>query len=322
MGVPAIVVPDTLLALQKMASLHRKKFYIPIVAITGTNGKTTTKEMLAWILQSKYNVHKTWGNLNNHIGVPLTLLHLTTAHQISVIEMGTNHPGEIALLGSLVEPTVGLITNIGRGHLEFFETIEGVAREKLDLFKCTRSAGLLIVNKDDNYLGAYSSSGHSFFTYSFQEKVTADVHGKLALEKYHPYDKRMQLIRNGNWTIINDSYNANPDSFIPALETLLHMAEKQTCRKILVLGDMLELGKNSRHLHLEILQQAHSAGVNGIFTLGESFRQAAKNIKLKAPGKIYSFLSHQELSWALKKFIEPGDIILLKGSRGMQMEKI
>ena len=373
MGVPAIVVPDTLLALQKMASLHRKKFDIPILAITGTNGKTTTKEMLAWILQSKYNVHKTWGNLNNHIGVPLTLLHLTTAHQISVIEMGTNHPGEIALLGSLVEPTVGLITNIGRGHLEFFKNIEGVAREKLDLFKCTRADGLLIVNKDDNYLGAYSSSSHSFCTYSFQEKVTADVHGKFinltdggsgiwelnrkvtitmqvtgrhnvqnalaastaalyfgsseaeikeALEKYHPYDKRMQLIRNGNWTIINDSYNANPDSFMPALETLLHMAEKQTCRKILVLGDMLELGKTSGHLHLEILQQAQAAGVNGIFTLGESFRQAAKKIKLKTPGKIYSFLSHQELSWALKKFIEPGDIILLKGSRGMQMEKI
>jgi UDP-N-acetylmuramoyl-tripeptide--D-alanyl-D-alanine ligase len=213
--------------------------------------------------------------------------------------MGTNHPGEIALLGSLVEPTVGLITNIGRGHLEFFETIEGVAREKLDLFKCTRSAGLLIVNKDDNYLGAYSSSGHSFFTYSFQEKVTADVHGKFinltdegsgiwelnrkatitmqvtgrhnvqnalaastvalylgigeteikaALEKYHPYDKRMQLIRNGNWTIINDSYNANPDSFIPAL------ASQQTRKIVLTICNW----ENSRHA--EILGR-YSAGL-------------------------------------------------------------
>ncbi len=373
MGVPAIVVPDTLLALQKMATLHRKKFDIPILAITGTNGKTTTKEMLAWILQSKFNMHKTWGNLNNHIGVPLTLLHLTTSHQISIIEMGTNHPGEIALLGSMVEPTISLITNIGRGHLQFFKNIEGVAREKLDLFKCTKPEGLLIVNKDDIYLGAYSSSSHSFCSYSLQDAASADVHGKFislddggtgiwelnrkvvitmqvtgrhnvqnalaastaalyfgigeaeikeALEKYHPYEKRMQIIKNGNWTIINDSYNANPDSFMPALETLLHMAEKQTCRKILVLGDMLELGKTSQHLHLEILQQAHSSGVNGIFTLGESFRKAAKKIKVKAPGKIYSFLSHQELSSALKKFIEPGDIILIKGSRGMQMEKI
>jgi UDP-N-acetylmuramoyl-tripeptide--D-alanyl-D-alanine ligase len=373
MGVPAIVVADTLLALQKMASLHRKKFAIPMVAITGTNGKTTTKEMLAWILQSKLNVHKTRGNLNNHIGVPLTLLHLTTDHQCSVIEMGTNHPGEIALLGSIVEPTAGLITNIGRGHLEFFKNIEGVAREKLDLFKCTRSNGLLIVNKDDNYLGAFSSSSHSFCTYSFDDTTAADVHGKFiglsdagtgiwelngkvaitmqvtgrhnvqnalaastaalylgigeqeikeTLEKYHPYDKRMQIIRNGNWTIINDSYNANPDSFIPALETLVHLAEKQNCRKILVLGDMLELGKTSRHLHLEILQQAYSSGAHGIFTLGELFRQAAKKIKTNSSGKMYSFLSHQELSNALKKFIEPGDIILLKGSRGMQMEKI
>jgi UDP-N-acetylmuramoyl-tripeptide--D-alanyl-D-alanine ligase len=373
LGVPAIVVPDTLLALQKMAALHRKKFDIPVLAITGTNGKTTTKEMLAWILHSKYNVHRTWGNLNNHIGVPLTLLHLTTAHQISIIEMGTNHPGEIALLGSLVEPTAGLITNIGRGHLQFFKNIKGVAREKLDLFRCTKSHGLLIVNKDDLYLGAYSSSSHSFLTYSFQDAVPADVQGKFIglndggagiwelnrkvvitmqvtgqhnarnalaasaaalyfgmheeeikemLEKYHSYEKRMQIIRNGNWTIINDSYNANPDSFMPALETLLHMAKKQSCRKILVLGDMLELGKTSQTLHLEILQQAHSCGVNGIFTVGEFFHKAVKKFKVKTPGKIYSFLSHQELATALKKFIKTDDIILIKGSRGMQMEKI
>jgi len=122
MGVPAIVVPDTLQALQKMATLHRRKFDIPIVAITGTNGKTTTKEMLAWILQSKFNVHKTWGNLNNHIGVPLTLLHLTAGHQISVLEMGTNHPGEIALLAALAEPTAALITISAGAIYNFSET--------------------------------------------------------------------------------------------------------------------------------------------------------------------------------------------------------
>jgi UDP-N-acetylmuramoyl-tripeptide--D-alanyl-D-alanine ligase len=287
--------------------------------------------------------------------------------------MGTNHPGEISLLGVLAEPTAGLITNIGRGHLQFFGNTEGVAREKLDLFKCTRSHGLLIVNKDDVYLGAYSSSSHSFCTYTLQDSTSADVHGKFiglddrgngiwelnrkvtitlqvsgrhnvqnalaasaaalnfglteaeigaALGKYHPYDKRMQTIQNGNLTIINDSYNANPDSFLPALETLLHMSEKQSCRKILVLGDMLELGKSGPHLHQEILQKALACGIDGIFTLGESFRQAAKKNKLKGSGKIYTFLSHQELSSSLKKFIESGDIILLKGSRGMQMEKI
>jgi UDP-N-acetylmuramoyl-tripeptide--D-alanyl-D-alanine ligase len=372
-GVPAVVVPDTLLALQNMAALHRNKFNIPILAITGTNGKTTSKEMIAWILQSKFEVHKTRGNLNNHIGVPLTLLHLTSSHQISIIEMGTNHPGEIALLSTLVRPTIGLITNIGRGHLQFFNDIEGVAREKLDLFKYTVPSGLLIINKDDARLGAYSSPHHSFCSYSLQETTSADVHGKYiglddlgagiwelngkivinmrvtgrhnvhnalaastvalyfgfqekeiksALEKYTPYDKRMQIIKNGNWTIINDSYNANPDSFIPALETLKHMAGKQACRKILVLGDMLELGKSSDQLHLEILQLACSSGIDGIFTLGGSFRKAAKKLKVEYPGNINCFLAHQELTTALKKFIKPTDIILIKGSRGMQMEKI
>jgi UDP-N-acetylmuramoyl-tripeptide--D-alanyl-D-alanine ligase len=330
--------------------------------------------MIAWILQTKFRVHKTWGNLNNHIGVPLTLLHLTSDHQISVIEMGTNHPGEIAVLTSLVQPTMALITNIGRGHLQFFNDLDGVAREKLDLFKYTLPKGLLILNKDDARLSVYTSSSHSLYSYTLQESTTADVHGKVigfdesgtgiwklndksvinmkiagrqniqnalaastvalysgfqeeeiksALEKYTAYEKRMQIIQNGNWTIINDSYNANPDSFSPALETLLQLAAKQNCRKILVIGDMLELGNSSDQLHQEILHMAYSSNLDGIFTLGESFRKAAKKFKTKNPAAdINCFLSHQELATALKKFIKANDIILIKGSRGMQMEKI
>jgi len=373
MGTPVIVVKDTLQALQKMAALHRKKFSIPILAITGTNGKTTTKEMLAWILQAKYNIHKTWGNLNNHIGLPLTLLHLNPTHQISIIEIGTNHPGEIATLCSLVQPTAGLITNIGRGHLEFFTNIEGVAREKMELFRNVQKNGVIFINKDDPFLAGYSSSDQFLCSYSLHETVPADVHGqfiglndrgegiwklntqtvitmrvtglhnvqdalaastmalkfgcredeiKSALQQYTAYDKRMQIIRNENWTIINDSYNANPDSLLPALETLHHMATRQACRKIAILGDMLELGAVSAQLHREVLQKVRSSGLDGIFTLGEFFRHAAENLKNNNHENIRSFSSHQDLAEELKNFIKPDDIILIKGSRGMQMEKI
>jgi UDP-N-acetylmuramoyl-tripeptide--D-alanyl-D-alanine ligase len=373
MSTPVIVVKDTLQAMQKMAALHRKKYSIPILAITGTNGKTTTKEMLAWILHTKFNVHKTRGNLNNHIGVPLTLLHLNPTHQISIIEMGTNHPGEIAALSSLVHPTAALITNIGRGHLEFFTSIEGVAREKMELFRNVQEKGLVFLNKDDLFLAGYSSPTRFLYCYSLQKAVAADVHGqfeglnesgegtwklnsrtqitmqisglhniqnalaasaaalklgctedeiKTALEHYSGYDKRMQIIRNRNMIIINDSYNANPDSFLPALETLQHMAARQVCRKIAVLGDMLELGAVSAQLHQEVLQKIRTTGVDGIFILGELFRSAAENLHDAGTETIQSYSSHQELAEGLKDFIKPNDIILIKGSRGMQMEKI
>ena len=149
--------PDSLKALQQMASIYRSKFNIPLVAITGTNGKTTTKEMISWILQTRLNVHRTWGNLNNHIGVPLTLLTLNSDHQVSVLELGTNHPGEIALLSQLAKPTAGLITNIGRGHLEFFSSVEGVAREKLELFNNLGKRGILFLNRDDPRIPPYAS---------------------------------------------------------------------------------------------------------------------------------------------------------------------
>jgi UDP-N-acetylmuramoyl-tripeptide--D-alanyl-D-alanine ligase len=373
MGAPVIVVKNTLLALQTMAGLHRKNFSIPVIAITGTNGKTTTKEMLAWILQTKYAVHKTWGNLNNQIGVPLTLLHLTSAHQVSIIEMGTNHPGEISFLSSLVQPTIGLITNIGRGHLEFFHSIEGVAREKLSLFEKIQEKGLIVINQDDELLAAYPASHSSCCSYSLHPTTPADVHGecidlndqgegiwklnghttirlgvaglhnvqnalaastvalrfgfheqeiKSVLEKYSSYDKRMQIINQGGCLIINDSYNANPDSFVPAVKTLVHIAGKQSRRKIAVLGDMLELGENSVALHRELLQLLRSSAIDSIFTLGEIFSKAVRDLKAQKSVPVVSFTSHQELATALKKFVQPHDVILIKGSRGMQMEKI
>jgi len=372
-GFPLIVVQDSLKALQQMAALHRRKYNIPVLAITGTNGKTTTKEMLAWILQTKMNVHRTAGNLNNHIGVPLTLLNLNHTHQFSIVELGSNHPGEIALLSNITKPTAALITNIGRGHLEFFSSIEGVAREKLDLFKKLTRSGTIYLNCDDPRLANYHTRRKNIWTYSLNKNTTAKVTGsfirlnsngeglwilnnrltitlhiaglhnvknalaastvaislgyseqeiKSALEEFTPYEKRMQIIKNGKITIINDSYNANPDSYIPALDTLMHIAQEHKSRKIVVMGDMLELGLKSDTLHQDLFFNLLNYDLDGIFTMGDACAIAAEKLRTRGFENIYSFTSHQRLAKKLKSFIKKNDIILLKGSRGMQMEKI
>ncbi len=370
---PQIIVPETLHALQEMASLHRKRFRIPVIGITGTNGKTTTKEMIAWILQNKFRVLKTRGNLNNHIGVPLTLLELHSEHEVAIIEMGTNHPGEIKQLCKIAGPTAGLITNIGRGHLEFFATLEGVSREKTQLFSSVGRRGIIYLNLDDENLPRFPGRKKSLWSYSLAGKPKARVTGKLAklnsegagrwklnerefiqlhvaglhnvnnalaaatvalsfgfsereikkaLEKYVSYDKRMQIIRTGGLTIINDAYNSNPDSFIKALETLNHIAKEHTSRRIVVMGDMLELGLESEALHQELLISLLDFDIEGIFTLGKASNTAGDVLRYRGFDRVYSFTSHEQLGKELKKFCKKGDTLLLKGSRGMQMEKV
>ncbi len=371
--IPVFVVPDSLTALQQLAEGHRRKFSIPILAITGTNGKTTTKEMIAWILQTRMNVHRTWGNHNNHIGVPLTLLTINSEHDISIVELGTNHPGEIAMLSKLVRPSAAIITNIGRGHLEFFSSIEGVAREKIELFNHISTRGTIFLNLDDPYLPRFPNRKKTVVRYSLEQNSEAHVKGKLlgldndgngkwrlnnnttiqmcvpgihnvknalaasavalhfgftesaikeALERFLSYDKRMQIVRNGDVMIINDSYNANPDSYLPALQTLQHIASKHNSRKLVVFGDMLELGLNSEALHQELMFNLLDYNIDAIFTLGESSALGGRLLKDRGFDQVYSFNDHQTLAQALKKFLNPGDIILLKGSRGMQVEKI
>jgi UDP-N-acetylmuramoyl-tripeptide--D-alanyl-D-alanine ligase len=372
-GFPLVVVRDSLKALQDLATLHRKKFSIPVIAITGTNGKTTTKEMIAWILQKRMNVHHTEGNLNNHIGLPLTLLELNSMHDISIVELGTNHPGEIELLGAITKPSGALITNIGMGHLEYFSSVEGVAREKLVLFKKVQKNGTHYINLDDKRLASYTVQDKNIVYYSLDGNKKANVKGNLldvndigagvwrlndmvtismkiagihnvrnglaaasiaiglgfkeqeiksALEGFTPYEKRMQIIKNDGITIINDTYNANPDSYIPALETLYHIAKKMNNRKIVVMGDMLELGEKSLSLHQDLCSILIKYKIDGIFTLGDTCTTAAQIFKAKGFDNIYSYNSHESLAKELKKFMKPNDIILLKGSRGMQMEKI
>jgi UDP-N-acetylmuramoyl-tripeptide--D-alanyl-D-alanine ligase len=373
LNIPVILVKDTLKSLQQFSAWHRKRFNIPVIAITGTNGKTTVKEMITWILQKKFKVHKTIGNLNNHIGTPLTLLHLNSDHEISVIELGTNHPGEIAKLGSLVRPTAALITNIGRGHLEFFSGIDGVAKEKISLFKSLQKSPTVFLNNDDERLTAASIKSKNIWSYSLYNIKNPRVKGRLirmdkegcgiwelnnntrihlcvpgvqnvqnalaassvglffglkendikeALEGYSAYDKRMQIIRNDQILIINDSYNANPDSFLPALNTLVHLASGKSRRKIIVIGDMLELGKKGNQLHRELFLQFLEYDVAAIFTIGQFSNKAADLVREKGYQNVYSFSEHEELAKKLKIYLKPGDTILLKGSRGMQMEKV
>jgi UDP-N-acetylmuramoyl-tripeptide--D-alanyl-D-alanine ligase len=371
--IPLIQVKDTLSSLQQFSTWHRSRFKIPVIAITGTNGKTTTKEMISWLLQTKYNVHKTIGNLNNHIGTPMTLLRLNSNHEISIVELGTNHPGEIGMLSSFVNPTAALITNIGRGHLEFLSSIEGVAKEKLALFRTLRRNGLIFLNRDDKQLASAKLKRKNIQDYSLTQSTNARVKGRLmgvdkngcgkwtlnkstvirmripgiqnvqnalaasavglsfglsektiknALEEYTAYDKRMQIINNGQSIIINDSYNANPDSFYPALDTLSYLAKGKNKRKILVIGDMLELGKKSDELHHALFKKLLEYKIDGIFTYGAACQKAAQKILINGFANAYSFDSHEALSKKLKQFLKPGDVILLKGSRGMQMEKV
>jgi len=372
-GIPVFIVPDSLTALQQLAAKHRRKFSIPVLAITGTNGKTTTKEMISWILQTRMNVHRTWGNHNNHIGVPLTLLNLNSEHDISIVELGTNHPGEIGMLSKLVKPTAALITNVGRGHLEFFSSIDGVAREKVELFNSLSHRGIIFLNMDEPYLPRFPNRKNTVVRFSMSRNAPVKVKGELinldndgngkwllndqttiqmsvpgihnvrnalaasavalyfgfseseikdALERFLSYDKRMQIVKNGDVMIINDSYNANPDSYIPALHTLQHIAARHQSRKIVVFGDMLELGLNSEALHQELMFNLLEFNIDAIFTLGESSALGGRLLKDRGFDNVFSFKDHQTLAASLKKFLHAGDIILLKGSRGMQVEKI
>jgi UDP-N-acetylmuramoyl-tripeptide--D-alanyl-D-alanine ligase len=329
--------------------------------------------MIAWILEKKFKMLKTYGNLNNLIGTPLTLFKLNSDHEIAVIEMGTNQPGEIPELVSIVKPTMALITNIGRGHLQNFSSIDGLAQEKLSLFKGINRRGIIFLNRDDKRLPKFPFRRKTLWSYSLQGKKRSKVQGqfdslnkegkgiwqlngkvtitmnvpgkhhvqnalaastvalyfglneneiKEALETYTGFDKRMQIIQSGGMVIINDCYNANPDSFNAALQTLNHMASDKDGRKIVVIGDMLELGLESEPLHQNLFLSMLEYDVCGIFAIGQMSSIAAKNLKEKGFENAFWFSQHEELSKELKKFIKKGDYLLVKGSRGMQMEKV
>ena len=377
-GIPGkilISVSDTVTALGELARIHRRKFEIPVICIGGANGKTTTKDLTSAILSEKYNVLKTEGNLNNHLGLPMTLLNLKQSHEICVLEVGCNHFGEIKYLCSIAEPDAGLVTNIGKEHLEFFKNLDGVARAEFELYDYLREkeGAVMFFNLDDKFINKYSkkiphekritysygfdsdvkgrfiryeknfqpcigigsSSGEfearisTFGKHSIYNGLAAatvgDFYGvgagkiKRALKMFTPSSsKRMEVASLNGILVINDSYNSNPDSVKLGLETLSEA--KVSGNKHAVLADMLELGGVSRTEHGNIGKYAVKLGIENLYTFGkESYStfQSARKIRNN-----FYFEDKEALSSFLKKRIRKGDIVYVKGSRGMKMEEI
>ncbi|NVO21432.1 MAG: UDP-N-acetylmuramoyl-tripeptide--D-alanyl-D-alanine ligase [Bacteroidetes bacterium] len=358
-----LLVENALEALQQLAGIHRDRLKIPLIGITGTNGKTTTKELVNTVLGSHFEVQATKGNLNNHIGVPLTILSITGSTEIAIIEMGANHPGEIAFLCEIAKPTLGLITNIGKAHLEGFGGYDGVIKTKNELYQYIgKSSGRLFVNGNNELLMKLSdgidrwlygtkpefqtscsisvsdpflelnwnSSGSTEIIhtqlvggYNFENAVAAIAIGnyfKIPLEKitqsieaYIPSNNRSQKVNTRkNNTVIMDAYNANPSSMNAAL---LNFSALSANNKMVILGDMLELGDESLAEHKAIVDLMMTMKFEQIVLVGPEFQKVAGNAAL-------SFLKVEDaVDWLSQKPV-CDYTILLKGSRGIRMEKI
>jgi len=357
------LVPDVLTALQELALHHRKQLDIPFIAITGSNGKTTTKELIHVVLSSAFSTYTTEGNLNNHIGVPLTILRIRRDAQMAVIEMGANHLGEIASYCQIALPTHGLITNCGKAHLEGFGGIEGVRKGKGELFDYLRTLthGFAFVMWDYDYLRDMSKGISGIIKYGTEENdhvigkvyrndpllqveiiqglddkvISTQLVGdynlpnvlaavtvgkffevpenkiKSAIENYTPSNSRSQLIEKGSNKIILDAYNANPSSMKLAIE---NFAKKDAGNKIMLLGAMAELGKESLIEHERIIDLIKKYSWKEVVLVGGDF--------LKVHHPFLSFEnSLQAKEWFSKKQFQ-NSYILVKGSRSMQMEKV
>lgn len=357
-----LLVDDVLAALQEMACMHRKSLNIPVIGITGSNGKTTTKELIHAVLGSHYPVHATAGNLNNHIGAPLTLLSIPANTEIAIIEMGANHPGEIAFLSNIAQPTHGIITNIGKAHLEGFGGFEGVIRTKSELYQYLRmNDGSAFVNGDNTLLEELSRGINRIFygtdsdfmirgeifssdplleirwhhpnreievntqlvgSYNFENVMAAICIGNYfkvpeekivsAIETYTPVNQRSQTLNTAHNKIILDSYNANPSSMEAALQNFRHI---KAARKMVILGDMLELGTESLAEHKSIVHLVESLSFETAIFVGPEFR--------KAVGEHHLAFTDTEtaMEW-LRNNQAQGCTILLKGSRGIRMENL
>jgi UDP-N-acetylmuramoyl-tripeptide--D-alanyl-D-alanine ligase len=357
-----IFVSDSLIALQELAKRHRKNLKAKIIGITGSNGKTTTKELIQATLSQYFKTKATRGNFNNHIGVPLTLLSFPTDLEFGIVEMGANHPGEIETLSKISQPDFGLITNIGKAHLEGFGGFEGVIKTKNELYQYIRKTGKTIFINSDNeilyglsegvksitygtkansYCNAEMTSAYPyvkivysinnkryevqsklFGSYNFENILAAICMGSYfgvpqnliqkAINTYEPTNNRSQIINTETNKIILDAYNANPSSMKVAIQNFLESQEKN---KFLILGDMLELGKDSSTEHAHILGQLESMDKNRVFLVGKYFSELKQQ-------KFDSFQNTNELSQYIKQNPVRNGTILIKGSRGIKLEEI
>ncbi len=386
-----ILVDDVLTTLQQLARYNRLQYRLPVIALTGTNGKTTTKELITATLSTKYKVVSTIGNLNNHIGVPLTLLRINEETEVAVVEMGASAPGEINLLSSIVCPSFGLVTNVGKAHLLGFGSFEGVKATKGELYdNLLEHKKIAFVNVDNpnlmEMLGSRSdlrivpygvknncarimdNSGESPFlkmvipnpcleavcesgesgeievktnlignynadnvlaalcVATYFDVATADA--VKAIENYIPSNNRSQMAETGRNRLIIDAYNANPTSMRASLENFSSM---RSDNKSVVLGDMLELGADSRREHIEILKLVSGMGFTGIYLVGKEFESAFDEYRGGAGEggsgqlglmNVLCFADSQELARHFGENPVAGAAILIKGSRGTRLERI
>lgn len=339
-----ILVEDSLSTLQALAREHRRRLALPIIGIVGSNGKTTTKELVSRVLAEHFEIYATRGNLNNHIGVPLTLLAMTRDTEFGIVEMGASACGEIALLASIAEPNYGIITNIGRAHLEGFGGEEGVRRGKGELFDfLAENGGHAFVPQEDATLVSMAAERENlvaeYYSRSIADGAQSHLEGEYnraniaaamavgqyfdipqeriadAIASYTPDNNRSQKVATERNTLIVDCYNANPSSMAAAIE---NMRSEEAENKLLILGDMLELGEWSAQEHRHTLEAALSIEGAEIFTVGAHFRKAAETLM----ADVKCFDSTSALGEYLTINILAGRTILLKGSRGIALEKI
>ena len=345
-----IVVDDALGALQELAREHRRELGIPVLAVTGSNGKTTTKELLRRVLSERFTVLATGGNLNNHIGVPLTLLSLTREAEFAVVEMGASARGEIALLASIAEPNYGLITNIGRAHLDGFGGPEGVRRGKGELFDFLRdNGGRAFVAAEDATLTAMAREREpmavEYYSLALADDVPCHLEGEYnranvaaavavgryfgiaeerilhAVDSYVPTNNRSQRMLTERNTLILDCYNANPSSMQAALDNFLVQQPDAGAGKAVILGDMLELGDWSRDEHRHVVRLAARDTQARILLVGEHFAEACRSLD-PLPPTVTCVPPRQELEEHLDRTPLSGSLILVKGSRGIGLEHL
>jgi UDP-N-acetylmuramoyl-tripeptide--D-alanyl-D-alanine ligase len=359
------LVDDCLFELQALASHHRKELKVPVLAITGSNGKTTTKELIAAIMSKKQKVHYTKGNLNNHIGVPLTILSAPEDVELMIIEMGANHIGEIRTLCLIAKPDYGIITNIGTAHLEGFGSFEGVVKAKTELFEHLRKINGIAIYNDKNPLLAekifrlinravpyseptgiklkieiapsdlmldiiaeYQNKSYQIRTNLFGrhnlENIRAAIAASLFLgaemgdvvsgiEGYAPGNNRSQVVKSQHNTIICDSYNANPESMRRAVDAFMELHAEN---KLLILGDMLELGVKTTEEHLAILRMLNTRGITNVILVGPVFKSLVREFGYASFQDVDGLRNHLLASPVKDSYI------LVKGSRGMMLEKI
>lgn len=366
-GEKSIKVKSSKSIIKNMAILYRKKMKCKIIGITGSNGKTTTKEMLFHILSPNYNISCTRENFNSTIGMSISIFSISSSDQIFLAEMGTNQKGEISFLCSIAQPDFGVITNIAEAHLESFQSLDEIYKEKTNLFKSVREDGIIFINMDDIFLSSNSSSFNSKSIrygfsgdYDYSAKINNQEDCSLIINNIlinPPYltenlaknilcsfsvaselgmdpelfkervnsfsipEGRGNIVNTNKCMIINDTYNSNYSSTISGIESLNYFSSSKN-RKIVVLGDMLELGKDTKKFHINILDHLIKNNIKDVFIYGELMRNLYKSVSNRVDINIFHFESQKKLIKELNKYIIKNDIIYIKGSRSMKMENI